>query len=241
MYHEHNSADFDFPFRDSTDRSYLVASIPRSGSTLLCLGLWDTRLAGAPLEYFADVHMQDYFGRWGKTDIRGYVSRLLQHRTSPNGVFGVKGIHTQLRSYFFKDGIELDDCFPNLRYIYIARQDRLRQAISLVKAMQTNRWRSNWTEGIQDRLSYDFQEISRRMDEMVKEEQAWQGYFLERRIEPLRIVYESLVQNYEESIRQVLSYLGVAEYNDVPIPPPSLKKQADIVTEEWYDRFLREV
>ena len=241
MYHEHNSADFDFPFRNSTDRTYLVASLPRSGSTLLCLGLWGTKLAGAPLEYFADVHMQDYFDRWGRTDIQGYVSRLLQHRTSPNGIFGVKGHHNQLRSWFFKDGIELDDCLPNLKYVYIVRQDRLRQAISLVNAVQTNRWRSNWSEGIKDRLSYDFREISRRMAAMVKEEQAWQSYFLKRRIEPLTIVYESFVQHYEESIRQVLSYLGVVEYNDVPIPPPSLKKQADILTEEWYDRYLREV
>jgi len=241
MYHEHNSAQHDFPYQEQARLTYFVASLPRSGSTLLCRGLWAAGLAGAPLEYFADVHMEDYFDRWGRTGIRDYVQNLQQHRTSPNGIFGAKGHYPQLQDWFFKQGIVLDELFPNLRYIYITRQDRLRQAISYVKAMQTNRWTSDWQEGLQDGLQYDFKAIDQRMNQLVREERIWGGYFLKQGTLPLRIVYESFVEKYEETLREVLRFLEVEEYKKIAISAPRLKKQADSITEQWYEQYLMEV
>lgn len=241
MYHEHNSAQYDFPYQEKARLSYLVASLPRSGSTLLCRGLWETGMAGAPLEYFAEVHMEDYLKRWGQMSIGDYVLKLQQHRTSPNGIFGFKGHYRQLRDWFFKHGIGPEDLFPNLRYIYIVRQDRLRQAISYVKAMQTNRWTSDWQEGILDELRYDFDAISKRMNELVATDRAWKGYFLKTRTQPLHIVYESFIEKYEESVREVLRFLEVREYREVAISPPRLTKQADEVTEQWYEQYLKDL
>ena len=45
-------AKFDFPARDrAPERSYLLATVPRSGSTYLSHVLWRTGCLGAPLEY----------------------------------------------------------------------------------------------------------------------------------------------------------------------------------------------
>ena len=45
-------AEFDFPaYRGSARRPYMLASVPRSGSTFVSHLLWETGCLGAPLEY----------------------------------------------------------------------------------------------------------------------------------------------------------------------------------------------
>ena len=43
-----NGEPFDLPPSPLRPRTYVVASLPRTGSTLLCNALWDTGRAGAP-------------------------------------------------------------------------------------------------------------------------------------------------------------------------------------------------
>ena len=36
----------------------------------------------------------------------------------------------------------LDSLFPNLRYVWVTRRDKVRQAVSLVKARQSTQWKA---------------------------------------------------------------------------------------------------
>ena len=46
-------------------------------------------------------------------------------------------------------------------------------------------------------------------------------------------LYEDLDENYEQTMRSVLTFLGV----DGSIPAPPLKKQSDATTESWVELF----
>ena len=83
---------FDFPLRDCPpDQVYVLASVPRSGSTYLSHLLWRTGCLGAPLEYlnFLPAGHYGFASSAPEKQIELWES-VLHRRTSPNGVFGVK-------------------------------------------------------------------------------------------------------------------------------------------------------
>src|SRR4051812_30708315 len=138
--YSHHKLDHEFE-RTETTLSYVVCALPRSGSSLLCELLFETGLAGAPAEYFDAQQMGRFSERWNARDFGAYLRALLERKTGPNGVFGFKAQFFQLAEAF-PDG-ELDAAFPSLRYVYITRRDRLRQAISWARAVQTGWWASD--------------------------------------------------------------------------------------------------
>src|SRR5690606_10222138 len=91
---------FDFPPREAgPERPYLLATVPRSGSTFLSHVLWRTGCLGAPLEYLNF----DPAGPYGHASMSPLEQErlwhsALRHRTSPNGVFGLKGFPTQFEA-----------------------------------------------------------------------------------------------------------------------------------------------
>ncbi len=72
------------------EKSYIVCSTMRSGSTLLCRTLKSINIAGDPKEYFNPD--------WNKVGIQTnepdelyqHCSRVMQETTTSNGVFGLK-------------------------------------------------------------------------------------------------------------------------------------------------------
>ena len=87
-------------------------------------------------------------------DFEGWFRYVLQRGTTRNGVFGAK----MMWNYFddFRARVAraagpratsrfneaLDVVFPNLRIIFVRRRDKVAQAVSLWKAIQTQQWRT---------------------------------------------------------------------------------------------------
>ena len=115
-----NGPEWDLPPPQGPQRSYVVASSPRTGSTLLCRALWDSGLAGAPKEYLNPMQLRDWelrFGarryrwvrgpllglvgrvRWPEPRLAGHLERVRQRRSS-GGWFGLK-LHGHHRRRFF--------------------------------------------------------------------------------------------------------------------------------------------
>jgi LPS sulfotransferase NodH len=256
-----NGSEYDWPPRERVRRSYVIASLPRSGSTLLARALWDTGIAGAPGEYFNARHMSDFFARWGRIHPGGiarlvaggpgawrsastwrtlpmapYVSALKRHRTGPNGVFGVKLHWGHLERCFLRTGLDVEAALEQPRWIRIVRRDHVRQAVSYVRALQTGAWRAGRGTGGEPR--YDFERISRRLEDLVTRERAWDRWLAARRIAPFEIAYESFAESYEPTVRAVLDYLEIEGSDRVAIPPPPLRRQAD--SDGWIERFRRD-
>lgn len=140
---------------------YFICSLPRSGSTLLGQGLQDTFLAGRPVEYFNRGYVGGSLQRPGTT-IFQYLNAAKRAGTTENNVFGAKVHWFQLSEFLVHfttiPGWNrlllpqlISRLFPNDRYIWLRRTDRLRQAVSLYKALRLNIW---WrTSGTQQNKS----------------------------------------------------------------------------------------
>ena len=226
----HHKVDHEYPAGADTRTSYIVCSVPRSGSSLLCELLCNTEVAGAPTEFFDPELMGQFRERWGASSFEDYVTTLLRKKTSPNGVFGVKVHWGQLRSL---GGSDPADLLPGLRYVHIRREDVLRQAISWVRALQTNQWASSH-DALHD-AAFDREQIRLYLDRIRAEDSAWEEFFAARSIAPCRVVYERLVDEPAGTVRAVLGFLGIDDPGQVA--PLTLERQADALTDEWVARY----
>ena len=233
--YSHHKLDHEFEPVEIT-ASFAVCALPRSGSSLLCELLFDTGLAGAPAEYFDETLMTSFRRRWGVSTSAGYLEALLARKTGPNGVFGFKAHFFQLVEAFPDD--ELERAFPSLRYVFIARRDRLRQAISWARAIQTGKWASDHQVAEHNGISFRRQQIDRLLEGIAERECRWEARFAASGVEPLRITYEELVAAPAQTVRSVLRHIGVESPDSIELSPPSLGRQADEATEEWVNRYL---
>ena len=267
------------------DRSYLICSTPRTGSSLLCDALTATGVAGRPEEYFQfrartgfPRRPQEYFegvqdaeifeilgprtrveddeSRYDPSRFERYEDYLvwaLEEGTTPNGVFGAKvmwgyfnGFVTGLR-WAVPGSQRLAVCdlapsvFRGLRYLSVTRRDKVRQAVSLWRALQTWSWSSDQSPGDgADHLVYSHAAIAHLIHDIEAHEFEWRAYFRECEVEPLTIVYEDFVGRYEKTVREILHYLEVPEAGTVAITEPRRGRQADDLSREWTDRYRAE-
>jgi trehalose 2-sulfotransferase len=243
--------------------TYLVLATPRSGSTLLGQALNNTDLAGDPREHFG--HKMPFWTRkWGTTTLREYVDRLMQERATDNGVFGAKLLYSHLQhleSVARQEEIYRDlplpeilaALFPNLHYFWITRDDTVRQAISYWKAKETGIWgqeqaragrtgqgRRKEVKGSRQTgktVEYGENGIAELYRSIIEEDAAIAAYFERSGLQPMHIVYEQFVRDYEPTTRRMLAFLGIEPPADLVIGQPRTVKLADDTTDEWAARF----
>lgn len=239
--------------------SYLICCAERTGSTLLGNALIGTGIAGRPRSYFNRVaHFNPKMWRIlanANNDER-YLEMVIAAATTPNGVLGAK-VHWQhfLNLIAKAEGTpkmpeaaapasvpeRLRLHFPDLRYIWLVRRNAVARAISHYRVKKTNRWQldGRWITddtGGEGEPGFDFDEIAEfvRLGEI--EDARWRQFFQEHNISPLELYYEDLVRDLEGHIRRVLEYLGIPAEN-VNVPPPNLRQQADGRSREWEARY----
>jgi len=228
-----NGPEFDLP-ECSPTRTYAVASLPRTGSTLLCRGLWDTGVCGAPKEYLNPMQLRDWGLRAGRRRYRLLVGPLqvlargdvaehlaeVRRRRSSNGWFGLK-IH---RHHWetFGSSVEVN------RWIVITRRDRVAQAVSWARAIQTGRW-ADWQKSVLPPV-YSRSRIERCLEQIHRDEAAWR----EELDDALEVVYEDLVQDFRATLSDVLEHLEVRASD---LPAPAMSRQADAISQAWVERF----
>jgi trehalose 2-sulfotransferase len=234
----HDRLHFEFDRRTEPRVSYMVCSIPRSGSSLLCELLAATGLAGAPAEFFHPDKMALLERRWGVDTLADYLRELLARKTSPNGVFGTKAHWGQYKPLFGDSNP--GEIMPNPRVVLITRRDRLRQAVSWVRALQTLKWTNTDGPRVERPAVYDHEQISQKLGRIDREEESWESLCERHGLVPHRVVYEDFVEAQEQTVRAVLDRLGIEAPADLHLPPPVLDRQADEQSEQWVERYLAE-
>ncbi|MGH2449338.1 MAG: Stf0 family sulfotransferase [Chloroflexota bacterium] len=227
------------------DQSYLICATPRSGSYLLCEALTNSGVAGKPAEYFWRGHEPYWTARWGTHNYREYLHAALEEASTENGVFGAKIMWEYMSD--FREKLEslhgpirlpdlLSETFPRLRYVRITRRDKLAQAVSRSKALQTGRWFDKGDKPPATSPRFDFRSVEGLLARAREEEAAWDAFFQEADVQPLTIEYEDLVDSYQVTTALVLCYLG--------IEPPAriegarhLRRQADATSGEWIELY----
>ncbi len=240
-------------------KSLLVCATPRSGSTLLCALLDGTGVAGRPQEFFERLahsglprQPREYFERVedpkllellaptdpGAPDPGDPIPQALAEGTTDNGVFAAKLMWTHLLDMAERlgrpaDAALLRERFPDPRYVHVTRRDKIAQAVSLWRAVQTRAWRAGEvTEN--GNAVYHAGAIGYLAGQLSDHDDAWRTWFAANRIEPLTIVYEELAADTSGVTSEVLDHLGVGP---AEVPEPPLRRQGDDRSERWVERY----
>jgi LPS sulfotransferase NodH len=211
----------------------------RSGSTLLAEDLrqWG---AGAPTEPFQSPS----YPAESDQGTAAYVERLL--RDSPGEVFGFKATWGQTRTLLHRlhdedpthDFDDLEAVFPGIRYIHLIRRDKLAQAISAWRAIQSGVW--HWPSGTTvdpGTPPYDFLSIRAQLLQILAEEWLWRAYFEQRGFPHLIVHYEDYIENRSGTLQGIVDWLG---FGHPAAPSHALRVMRDqwsdgIATRVWRD------
>jgi len=241
-------------------KSYRIWMSQRNGSTLLCKGLESTGIAGKPGEFFnlsANTLCEEY-------QLEGYEAlraKLWSLGTTSNGVFGIKHSYmnyrydaiiqeiANLRGYPQTDKIDVQelfsDIFPNCKHIFLTRRNKIRQAVSWWKAINDQVWHLEQGKTHQNdpafyEEKYDFDALSHLFKEAVLRECSIQSYFTKYKIQPLTLVYEDFIQDFEGTIRLIVEYLEI-EASAIDIAPFYYERTATEQSEQWVQQFREEL
>jgi len=223
----------------------------------LCKALESTGLAGKPNEWLHNADEQDLVEYYGVSNHEELQKHLWEKGSTSNGIFGVKyGMYEPYFSKLLDTFRQFPECpqadyprliiwrhaFPNCRHIFMTRRNKVRLAVSWWKAIKTNEWhriKGNDPETYNQKDDYCFEAINHLYNESSMREAGIQEFFSEGGIVPLNIFYEDFIQEYEETIKKVLAYLGL-ESDMIEIPAPYFEKLSDELSEEWAHRFRKE-
>jgi len=220
-------------------KSYIVASSYRSGSNYLCWELWRTGVLGAPVEFLNPYDaLPVLMNRFKASSPADYITKLIAHRSSKNGVFGLK-THSHHFEVFLKQYPALLEALSPVTFIHINRRNKLAQAVSMAKALQTDFWTSR-IESERPPAQYDRELIEKCLEEVEQQELKWPRWFEAHNIKPFRVLYEDLLADTPKVIRGIVELLGVEndEPDEVHVPPTN--RQGDGTNRNWIERFKQE-
>jgi LPS sulfotransferase NodH len=232
--------------------AYIIASVQRSGTHLLCSILRSTGIAGWPEEHFLSKPGEPWEKRWGTPSRVAFLQHVLRQNTGSNGVFGT----VVMWSYFERmlqmlqeiPGYEnlngaslLSAVFREPKYVWMRRRNHVEQAVSWAIACQTGVWTQKAEDKSQPRAipKFDFKAIDEWCKRIAAHDEAWANYFRENQIEPLVLFYEDVVASHCLAAQRVLEFLRLPFPTGMEIPPPHIEKQANRISEEWAASYLK--
>ncbi|NES02318.1 MAG: hypothetical protein F6K22_05385 [Okeania sp. SIO2F4] len=229
------------------DKSYIICSIGRSGSSLLASVLRNLGYCGNPREYFHPNKVTNLMENNDSSALRNYIEEILKKGLTNNGIFGVKMHWEHMRDflrftrknlgYENKTDLEIiNDFFPNTHFIYIRRENILKQAISTEIAQQTQIWHQEISQNQKKQLkkpNFNPLAIYRIQEGIKRHEGAWQRFFRQNDLDVYEVIYENFCQSIETTTIDIIKFMKIE-----PLPEPnqiqvSLQKQSSNLNERW--------
>jgi trehalose 2-sulfotransferase len=198
---------------------------------------------------------------WSRSAYDRYLEWALEAGTTDNGVFGAK-----LMWGYFGDFVSLlrnipryrdlplaellPAVFPNLSFVRVVRANKVRQAVSLWKAVQTASWRQEdgqgpngdnppyrtYLESHGPQLRFHYGAIGHLLDVILAEEASWDAFFEHSLIKPELVLYENFYADYENATRNIVERLGL----ELPAgwrAKPRMKRQSTGINDDWARRY----
>lgn len=245
--------------------SYVICTSPRSGSTLLCKLLAATGMSGNPGSYFhapslpewlAYLNLRIDLGVPEQAMLREIFKAAIAKGSLETGMFGLR---LQRHSFDFfmqklailhpgypSDRARIEAAFGPTLFIYLTRPDKVEQAVSCVKALQTGLWHRAPDGTELERLSppqdpvYRSSELHFTYNEFVAFDLRWQHWFETQGIKPFKINYDALSADPLGTLKTLLSELGL-DTTAADGVVPGVAKLADATNEEWVRKFRAEL
>ena len=236
---------FDFPQRSTPpELVYLLASVPRSGSTYVSHLLWATGCLGAPLEYLNFEPSGPYGFASESTAAQADLWRAaLDRRTSPNGVFGLKAFPLQLEGVHEANpqlvAHVMRTLFPRgrpARVVELRRRDRTAHAISYARALLSGIWRKEQEADDRPEPAYSPEAMARAEQMIATQEESWQAMYRDLRVAPLVLWYEDVLDDSAAAVQRVVDYLGVTLDPAAAVAIPAIERQSQAGARAWAER-----
>jgi LPS sulfotransferase NodH len=148
----------------------------------------------------------------------------------------------------------LPTVFPDLTFVRVVRANKVRQAVSLWKAVQTATWREDqattkvsveedgsppyrsFIEEHRPQLRFHYRAIDHLLDQLLLEEASWDAFFEHAGIKPILVLYENFAADYETSTLNLLERLDLSCAEDFEFEP-RMKRQSDQINDDWTRRY----
>ncbi|HEX5617970.1 MAG TPA: Stf0 family sulfotransferase, partial [Solirubrobacteraceae bacterium] len=210
----------------------------------------ETGVPRRPIDYLAGLDDPEALALIGSapapeappySDLRGYASydehleKVRATGTTPNGVFGAKIMWAHLEDLGRQLGSDdlnavVDEVFDKPRFVWVRRQDTVRQAVSLWRAMQTQSWRAE-NEPATGEPQYSYAALRHLVELLEAHDRAWDR-FLGAKDHVLTLTYEEIASDIGDAVKRTLEHLEVAP--DAAVGAlPTMRRQADQRSDEW--------
>jgi trehalose 2-sulfotransferase len=130
------------------------------------------------------------------------------------------------------------ELFPNLHYLWMVRRDKVRQAVSWAKAAQTDIYA--WHKGNgpipKQEPTFDFTFIDNLHQLILEGEAGWQSFFDACGVQPIKVIYEDFIENYEQTALRILDTLKIPHPKDLQFEERRLQRQAGALNELWAEQ-----
>jgi trehalose 2-sulfotransferase len=235
-----------------------------------------------PEEYFLGVEdhsIRDHLGErtvgsepqprsplWSRAAYDRYLEWVFETGTTENGIFGAKLMWgyfgefvSLLRNVPAYRDVPLAELmptvFPDLTFVRVVRANKVRQAVSLWKAVQTATWREDqasakaasveedggppyrsFIEEHRPQLRFHYRAIDHLLEHLLIEEASWDAFFEHCGIKPILVLYENFAADYETSTLNLLERLDLTCPEGFEFEP-RMKKQSDRVNDDWTRRY----
>ncbi len=232
------------------DRSYLICTVQRTGSQFFCELLQGTEVAGLPPGH--ELCEACWKEEWTPYDFSADLDRTLKGAMGRNGLSGSRmfwnawGLFLE-RSRAARAREDADDLdvlaavFNELQFVWLRRRDKLRHAISFWRATTGGDQFRYPTDGTPVNVpEFDFDRISSFINHVSEQEDKWEDWFDSYGITPKQVVYEDLLTERGRVIREVLEFLESEYPEDLRIPEPRVRQQADDHTERFIGLYEEE-
>jgi LPS sulfotransferase NodH len=131
----------------------------------------------------------------------------------------------------------LDAVDARSHYIFLTRDDRLAQAISLAIAQQTHQWVAGDPLPPPDALAYSRAHIDRLMAEIADANLLFERFFARNVIEPIRLTYEAFLADRHRGLAQIGAAIGLPDLRLV-LEALTIERQPSAVKAAWRARYL---
>jgi LPS sulfotransferase NodH len=132
----------------------------------------------------------------------------------------------------------LNRAFGPTRFIYLRRDDVVAQAVSLLRAEQTNVWFETLTHrpAPEREPRFDSDQLHERVSLIEEHNRAWRQWFASAGVRPHLVRYENLDGDPVTITRGVLDFLGL----EMPAGREFVvqhRRLADELSTQWIDRY----
>lgn len=128
----------------------------------------------------------------------------------------------------------LTDAFGRIRFLHLRRDDTLAQAVSWVRAEQTQFWQHG--DAVTGRVpQFDAEAISACVRTIHEHHGAWRTWFGSADVHPYEVTYEDIVADMCGVTRSILEYVGLGAA-EVEISPRH-ERLGDDINRDWIRRY----